>query len=56
MLYTVRVYKKDGSLLYALNTTDCWRAREHYYGAARANKEVGKTEVYTDGQLIGTRG
>ena len=54
-MYTVKVYKKDGSVLYTLNTTESWRAREHYYKAAEKNKEVGKTEVYIDGELLGTR-
>ena len=55
MLYTIKVYKKDGSVLYTLNTTDPSQARSHYYGAARMNSEVGKTECYMEGDLVGTR-
>lgn len=54
-MYTIKVYKRDGSVLYTLNTTDTCQARSHYYGAAKMNKEVGKTEVYLDGELLGTR-
>ena len=55
MHYTIKVYKKDGSVLYTLNTTDPCQARSHYYGAAKMNKEVSKTECYMEGELIGTR-
>jgi hypothetical protein len=55
MHYTIKVYKKDGSILYTLNTTDPYQARSHYYGAAKMNKEVTKTECYMEGELIGTR-
>ena len=55
MHYTIKVYKKDGSVLYTLNTTDLCQARSHYYGAAKMNTEVSKTEFYMEGKLIGTR-
>lgn len=55
MHYMVKVYKKDGSLIYTLKTTDVCQARSHYYGAAKMNKEVAKTECYMEGKLIGTR-
>lgn len=55
MHYTVKVYNKEGRMIYALNTTEPWKAREHYYKAAKMNKEVGKTELYMDGVLMGTR-
>lgn len=55
MHYTIKVYKKDGSVLYTLDTTDPCQARSHYYGAAKMNIEVSKTECYVEGKLIGTR-
>ena len=55
MHYIVKVYNKEGRMIYALETTESWRAREHYYGAAKINKEVGKTEIYMEGELMGTR-
>lgn len=55
MHYTVKVYNKEGRMIYALKTTEPWRAREHYYNAAKINKEVAKTECYMEGELIGTR-
>jgi hypothetical protein len=56
MHYTIKVYKKDGSVLYTLNTTDSCVARSHYYGAAKMNNEVGSTVCYIDNKLVGVRG
>lgn len=55
MHFIVKVYLKDGRLLYALNTTDLGQAHSHFYGAARMNAQVGKTEFYIDGLLNATR-
>lgn len=55
MHYIIKVYNKEGRIIYTLKTTEPWRAREHYYNAAKINKEVGKTEIYMNGELIGIR-
>ena len=39
MLYRIEHYKKDGSLLYALETTCFYTARGHYWGA-EVNPEI----------------
>ena len=47
MHYTIKVYQKDGSILYTLNTTDPYQARRHYYGAAKKNKEAKPRYIWT---------
>lgn len=51
-MVTVKVYKKDGSVLYSMNTTSEVQAYSHFIAAARVNPEVGKTEYYREGKLI----
>lgn len=49
MLYRIVCYKKDGSLLYALETTCFYEARGHYWGA-EVNPQIGSVTAMVDRQ------